>query len=72
MDRRLLLELLPGVAFLIAYAATDLLWAAFASASATVVAVWLRWRWDKTVPLLALATLAIVIILTCLGFIFDN
>ncbi|WP_424968095.1 hypothetical protein [Dinoroseobacter sp. S375] len=44
MDRRLLLEFLPGAAFLLGYAYGGLLWAAAVTVLATGVAVALRWR----------------------------
>ena len=63
MDRRLLLELLPGIAFLIGNAIGDLFWGAGAAVVATGVAVALRWRWDGRVPWLAVATLALALAL---------
>ena len=64
MDRRLGLELLPGIAFLVGNAAGDLAWAAGAAVIATVLAVALRWRWDGRVPWLAVATLVLALVLT--------
>lgn len=67
MDRRLLLEFLPGAAFLLGHAYGGLLWAAAVTVLATGVAVALRWRWDNAIPWLAVATLALAVILTGFG-----
>lgn len=67
MDRRLLLEFLPGAAFLLGHAYGGLLWAAAVTVLATGVAVALRWRWDGAIPWLAVATLALAVILTAFG-----
>lgn len=64
MDRRLVLELLPGIAFLIGNAMGDLLWGAGAAVLATALAVALRWRWDGRLPWLAVATLLLTFVLT--------
>lgn len=42
MDRRLVLELLPGIAFLAGAMVVDLFWGAGAAAAATALAVGLR------------------------------
>lgn len=72
MDRRLALELLPGLAFLAGHAVGGLFWAAGAAVIATAVAVVLRWRWDGRVPWLAVATLILALVLTGLGLVFDD
>jgi len=72
MDRRLTLELLPGLAFLLGYELGGLFWAAGATVLATSIAVALRWRWDGSVPWLAVATLALVVVLTLAGIALQD
>jgi len=73
MDRRLVLELLPGIAFLLGNAFGGLLWAAGAAVAATTVAVVLRWRWDGSLPWLAVSTLVLSLALTAIGiFLHDE
>ena len=72
MDRRLLLELLPGAAFLIGHAMGGLLWAATFAVVATAMAVAIRWRWDGNVPWLAVSTLVLALILTAFGLILND
>lgn len=72
MDRRLLLEVLPGIAFLLGNAAGGLLWAAGAAVAATGIAVAIRWRWDGRLPWLAVATLALALILTAFGVALND
>ena len=72
MDRRLVLEFLPGVAFLAGYEVAGLLWAAAATVLATALAVALRWRWDGAVPWLAVATLILALVLTAAGVVLRD
>ena len=72
MDRRLALEFLPGVAFLLGNAYGGLLWAAAVTVIATAVAVVLRWRWDGSTPWLAVATLILAVILTTFGLALND
>ncbi|MEM9784434.1 MAG: septation protein IspZ, partial [Pseudomonadota bacterium] len=72
MDRRLILELLPGVAFLLGNAIGGLLWAAAVAVVATAVAVGTRWRWDGRMPWLAVSTLVLALVLTGFGVAFNN
>ena len=55
MDNRFALELVPGVAFVIGSYAGGLFLGAGLAAAATVGAIWLRWRWDRSLPWLAIA-----------------
>ena len=64
MDRRLVLEFLPGIAFLIANAYGGLLMTAGITTVATAVAVFLRWQWDGSIPWLAVSTLGLAVVLT--------
>lgn len=72
MDRRLILELLPGIAFLIGNAVHGLFWGAGAAAAATLIAVALRWRWDGQTPWLAVATLLLTLVLTGAAIVLNN
>lgn len=72
MDRRLGLELLPGIAFLIGNALGGLFVAAGAARAVTVLAVGLRWRWDRRVPWLAVATLGLALVLLAAGLAFES
>ena len=72
MDARLLLELLPAAAFLVGNTIGGLFWAAGAAVAATLLAIMLRWRWDRTVPWLALATLVLALVLLAAGLWFED
>ncbi|WP_299555609.1 septation protein IspZ [uncultured Tateyamaria sp.] len=72
MDRRLVLELLPGAAFLLGHAIGGLLWAAATAVVATALAVGMRWRWDGSVPWLAVSTLVLALILTAFGIVLND
>ena len=72
MDRRLALEFLPGAAFLLGNAYGGLLWAAAVTVVATAVAVALRWRWDGSIPWLAVTTLVLAGILTVFGLALND
>lgn len=72
MDKRFALELVPGVAFIIgSYAGGVFLGAGFAAA-ATAAAIWLRWRWDRSLPWLAIAIFALTFVLLLTGLAFDD
>jgi len=72
MDKRLLLELIPGPAFLIGNATGGIFVGAGFATVATVIAVFLRWRWDQRLPLMAISILALTLILLSLGLVFDD
>lgn len=72
MDRRLLLEFVPGPVFLVANAFGGLLWAAVAATAATAAAVALRWDWDGRIPWLAVATLTLALFLTLFGILLND
>ncbi|MEN0000620.1 MAG: septation protein IspZ, partial [Pseudomonadota bacterium] len=72
MDRRLVLEFLPGIAFLAGNAYGGLLWAAAVTVVATAIAVALRWRWDGSIPWLAVATLVLAVVLTAFGLALND
>ena len=72
MDRRLFLEFLPAIVFLLANQVTDLFTAAAAAMVGAVVAVILRYRIDGQLPFLAVATLALSLLLLTAGFLSDD
>jgi intracellular septation protein len=72
MDRRLIMELVPGVAFLLGNASGGLFWAAGAAMTATGAAVALRWKWDGRAPLMAVSILGITLTLTFFGVVLDD
>ncbi|MCL3883246.1 septation protein IspZ [Marivita sp. GX14005] len=72
MDRRLLLEFLPAIAFLFGNAAGGLFVGAGAALVATTLSVAVRWRWDGCLPWLAVSTLVLALILTGFGILLDD
>jgi intracellular septation protein len=72
MDKRFWIELLPGLAFLAGAWAGGLFLGAGLAALATGVAIVLRWRWDRRLPWLALAILALTVVLLAAGLAFDE
>lgn len=72
MDKRLIVELAPGLAFVIGGLAGGLFVAAGLAAGATAVAIWLRWRWDRRLPWLGLAIFVLTLILFIAGLALDD
>ena len=72
MDRRLVLEVLPGLAFLLGNSVGGLLVAAGAAVVATALAVAVRWRWDGHIPWLADSTLVLALVLTGAGILLND
>lgn len=72
MDKRLIVEFIPGIAFLIGNALGGLFLGAGLACLATVVAIVLRWRWDRDLPWLAIAIFALTLVLLIAGLIFDD
>lgn len=72
MDRRLLIEFLPGIVFLI----TNMVWGLYVATAAAiamaVVAVIARYRIDSQVPYLALCTVALSVSLFAIGYVLDD
>ena len=72
MDRRLLLEFLPGIVFVLA----NFVWTFFAATAAAIlaalVAVGLRYRIDGQLPYLALATVVLSVVLFTIGYALDD
>lgn len=72
MDKRLIVELAPGLAFVIGGLAGGLFVGAGLAAGATAVSIWLRWRWDQSLPWLALSIFVLTLILLLAGLAFDD
>lgn len=72
MDKRLLLEILPGPAFLIGSAFGGIFAGAALAALATMIAIGLRWRWDRELPWMAISIFALSLILLASGFLLDD
>lgn len=72
LDKRLVVEFVPGVAFL----AGNLLGGIFAGAGlaavATVIAVALRWHWDRGLPWMAVSLFALTLILLLAGLALED
>ncbi len=72
MDKRFLIEFLPGLAFLIGNALDGIFLGAGLAALATVIAIVLRWKWDRSLPWLAISIFALTAVLLVAGLIFDD
>lgn len=72
MDRRLLLEFLPGAVFLASNTIWDLFIATAAAILAAMVAVLLRYRMDGQLPYLAIATVILSVKLLSVGVMLDD
>ena len=72
MDKRLIVELLPGPAFLLGNALGGIFVGAGFGVAATIAAILLRWRWDRRLPLLALSIFGLTIVLLGLGLVMDD
>ena len=72
MDKRLIVEVIPGPAFLAGHAVGGIFVGAAVAAVATAIAVYLRWRWDRAIPLMALSIFALTIVLLAFGFVFND
>lgn len=72
MDKRLVVELIPGPAPLMGNAVGGLFVGAGFAAAATGVAILLRWRWDRRLPLMAISVFRLTIVLLAAGLFFDD
>ncbi len=72
MDKRFALELIPGISFVIGSYVGGLFLGAGLAAAATGAAIWLRWRWDRSLPWLAIAIFALTVALLLAGLAFDD
>ena len=72
MDKRLALELIPGPAFLVGHAIGGIFAGAGLAAVATGVAIVVRWRWDRSLPLMAISIFALTLVLLSIGLVLDD
>lgn len=72
MDKRLALELIPGPAFLLGNAIGGIFAGAGLAAVATTVAILLRWRWDRSLPLMAISIFALTLGFLAVGLVLDD
>lgn len=72
MDRRLLLEFLPGLVFLAVNAVSTLYVATGAAILAAMLAVYLRYRIDGQLPFLAISTVLLSIVMLGAGLVQDD
>lgn len=72
MDKRLVMELIPGPVFLIGNAVGGLFVGAGAASIATVVAILLRWRWDRSLPWMAISIFVLTLVLLTTGLVLDD
>ena len=72
LDRRLLLEFLPGIVFLLVNALWGLVPATMAALGGAGVAVWMRYRIDRQMPYLAIATVVLSTVLLTIGMALDD
>lgn len=72
MDKRLLFELIPGPAFLVGNMIGGIFMGAGFATVATGLAIVLRWRWDRTVPLMAISIFALTIVLLSIGLVLND
>jgi intracellular septation protein len=72
VDKRLVIEFLPGVAFLAGNALGGLFAGAGLAAGATVIAVALRWHWDRSLPWMAVSIFALTLILLLAGLALED
>ncbi|MGP1395884.1 MAG: inner membrane-spanning protein YciB [Inquilinaceae bacterium] len=72
MDRRLLLEFLPGIVLLLTNFFFDLFVATGAAILAAVIATGLRHRMDRQLPFIAIATVVLSVVLLAIGVAIDD
>jgi hypothetical protein len=72
LDKRLVVELIPGPAFLLGNALGGIFVGAGLAALATAVAVFMRWRWDQSLPWMALSIFGLTIVMLPAGLFLDD
>lgn len=72
MDKRFVIEFIPGIAFLIGNALGGLFAGAGLACLATISAIALRWQWDRSLPWLAIAIFALTLVLLIAGLAYDD
>ena len=72
MDKRLIIEFAPGIAFVLGDVLGGIWVGSVFAALATIVAIVLRWRWDQSLPWLAISIFALTAVLVTAGFFFND
>lgn len=72
MDKRLVVEIVPGPAFLIGNVVGGIFMGAGFATAATALAILLRWRWDRTLPLMAISIFGLTIVLLIVGLVLND
>lgn len=71
-DKRVLVEIIPGPAFLVGNALGGIFAGAILAAIATGLAIVLRWRWDRALPLFAISVFGLTLVMLTLGLAFNS
>jgi len=71
MDKRFVIEFIPGIAFIVGNAIGGIFFGAGLACIATVIAIALRWRWDKTLPWMAISIFVLTVVFLVAGLVFD-
>ena len=72
MDKRLVVELTPGPAFLVGNALGGIFLGAGFTTLATIAAIGLRWRWDRALPWMAMSIFLLTLVLLATGLALDD
>lgn len=72
MDKRLILEIVPGPVFLVGHALGGIFAGAVLATLATGVAVVVRWRWDRSLPWMAISILGLTLVMLVAGLLVDD
>lgn len=72
MDRRLVIEFIPGLVFLVTNAFATLFVATAAAILASGLAVFLRYRIDGQIPFIAVSTVVLSVVLFSIGLALDD
>ncbi|APX12842.1 inner membrane-spanning protein YciB [Tateyamaria omphalii] len=72
MDKRLIVEFAPGIAFVLGDALSGIFVGSGFAGVATLIAIVLRWRWDQSLPWLAISIFALTTVLVIAGLFFND
>lgn len=67
-----MVEFTPGLAFLLGNWLGGIFLGAGLAAIATGLAIFLRWRWDRSLPWLAISIFALTVVMLIAGLIFED
>ncbi|KIC51776.1 septation protein IspZ [Tateyamaria sp. ANG-S1] len=72
MDKRLIVEFAPGIAFVLGDTLGGIWVGSAFAAVATLIAIVLRWRWDQSLPWLAISIFFLTAVMVTAGFFFND